>query len=184
MENINTMPTRKLPLAMRFAISGSVIAVVGALISFALSLLLKKEYTNLGKSNDNVSNDLIAIIIYAFLGVVWTCTFVGLAPLMKRIKSKALAINFIVFGALGAVVWLCGLTLPIVLDVSLSNVNSASIYVYNSTISIDPVFDHFRQLAMLALIPGLITVSGWVLVFVSGIIATTANKAELALNKK
>lgn len=184
MENINITPTKKLPLAMKFAISGSVIAVVGALISFALSLLLKKEYTNLGEDNANVSNNLIAIIMYAFFGVVWTCTFVGLAPLMKRIKSKALAINFIVFGALGAVVWLCGLTLPIVLDVSLSGLDNASIVVYNSSLAIDPVFDHFRELAMIAIIPGLITVSGWILVFVSGIIAATANKAELALNKK
>lgn len=179
MENKNKTTT-KLPLAMKFAIAGSVIAVLGALISFFIALLLKKEYTATGQNKEDVAMFLSSTIVYSFLGIVWTCIFAGLAPLMKRIKSKAIPINFIVFASLGIVFWLFGLAIPVALDIYLSGVGE---YPYAAVMNIDPVFNQLRQLVTIGIIPGVITILGWVLMLVAGIIATTAKKEELVANK-
>lgn len=175
---------QKLPRASLLALIGSSVAVLGAIASFVLTFIINDVYTKTNAVKSIMSTTGIkGIIIYSVLGVLITCVFCGLSLLVKSRASKVLGVNFIVFSAIAFVIWLFGMVMPAVVDLYLSAARTNS-FEYTLNGDIDVAYDSVRNIASFLVIPGIISLIGWVLVFISGIIQVTVDPREFAKNKK
>lgn len=172
--NSHTQVSTKLPKASKVALIGMAIVVVGTLITKVNSYFYSMELAKVMKDYAlDMPENAVANLIGTAFNVAFLALFIWLAIRLKKAKTKAIAVNLVVFSSIFAGLGLIGILLiPLSISVLLAvpSVKSGAL-------------DQLRSMASISQLIGIISVAGWSTVLAGGIIGVRATEEELEENR-
>ncbi|MGL4662987.1 MAG: hypothetical protein ACRCV7_04850 [Culicoidibacterales bacterium] len=173
--NSNTqVAAAKLPKASKVALIGMAIVVAGTVIDRVYSYFYSMELAKIMKEYAlDVPENAAAKLIGIALNVAFLALFIWLALRLKKAKTKAIAVNLVVFSSILVGLGVIGiLIMPFAINVlqAVPSVKSNALNQLRSMVSIS------QLIAIISLV-------GWSTVLAGGIIGVRATEEELEENR-
>lgn len=170
---------RKLPKASKIALIGMMIVLLGSIVSQVISKMYQDSFDELVRKSTagaGVGVNATAGYIGVAIGFIILAAFVFLAIRLKKAKTKAIAINLIVFSAIFIALGVLG-TVVALSATSLLETGYKELKASEATIA------NLTNLYQMMNLVGFISIAGWSVVLFGGIIGARATEAELEENR-
>lgn len=170
--NSNTqVAAAKLPKASKVALIGMAIVVAGTVIDRVYSYFYSMELAKIMKEYAlDVPENAAAKMIGIAINVAFLALFIWLALRLKKAKTKAIAVNLVVFSSILVGLGVIGiLIMPFAINV-LPNSKSND-------------FNQLRSMVSISQLIAIISLVGWSTVLAGGIIGVRATEEELEENR-
>lgn len=177
-QTTNPVVEKCLPKASKIAMIGVGIAIIGGLISIIPAMMYTNQLNEVVRKTvgESATTNPVASLVGNVLGFAILGVFMFLAIRLKRAKSKAIAINLIVFASIFLVVGLIGFVIGFATG-SLMDETYRLLKASTSEIA------NLKQFYLIMNLLSLITIAGWSVVLAGGIKGVRVSEAELEENR-